>query len=266
MAILDPQPRASFLGAPVEPLDNARAIFTLHQVSKAGAISDAPILAVTLFHVSNIETPQEERVQVLASNVDSGKLYLFGRTPRLYAISGFIVDSDLQESGKRIVEDKGLFFQVSGQGANVDDAEYKGHLLRQWMILYEKRLRLSKCLKNSQILKFRWRSTEVYGYILGQVRSMEAGSPNIYSLGLTFAVIFEEEKIDDPIVKISYGSGVSDDVHGMISLENVARLGDPFLKSAVTKPKSAAGNAIADRTNVPPRMSAKQGPTPVFGE
>jgi hypothetical protein len=253
MAVLNPQPRSSFLGAPVEPLDNARAIFTLHQVSKAGAISDDPILAVTLFHVSNIETPQEERVQVLASNVDSGKLYLFGRSPRLYAISGFIVDSDLQPSKKRIVESKSSFYQVSGQGANVDDAEYMGHLLRQWMILYEKSLRLSQCLKNSRILKFRWRSTEVYGYILGQVRSMESGSPSIYSLGLTFAVMFEEEKIDDPIVKITYGNGVSDDVHGMISLENVSRLSDPFSKSKSEKPKSVTGKAIEGRSNVPPR-------------
>jgi len=248
MAVLNPQPRSSFLGAPVEPLDNARAIITLHQVSKTGAISDAPILAVTLFHVSNIETPQEERVQVLASNVDSGKLYLFGRSPRLYAISGFIVDSDLWLSAK-----KTLVGALSVQGANKDDKTYAGHLLRQWMILYEKSLRLSLCLKNSQILKFRWRSTEVYGYILGQVRSMESGSPSIYSLGLTFAVMFEEEKIDDPIVRISYKSGVSDDVHGMISLENVARLGDPFSKPESEKPKSTTGKAIEGRSNVPPR-------------
>lgn len=253
MAILDPQPRASFLGAPVEPLDNARAIFTLHQVSKAGAISDAPILAVTLFHVSNIETPQEERVQVLASNVDSGKLYLFGRTPRLYAISGFIVDSDLQESGKRIVEDKGLFFQVSGQGANVDDAEYKGHLLRQWMILYEERLRLSKCLKNSQILKFRWRSTEVYGYILGQVRSMEAGSPSTYSLGLTFAVMFEEEKIDEPRVSLRSAEGDTIGVPGMISSENVGRAGAVDSSKKSKDAKSGTGILISGRYNVPPR-------------
>jgi hypothetical protein len=65
--------------------------------------------------------------------------------------------------------------------------------------------------------------------------------------------MFEEEKIDEPIVKITYGNGASDDVHGMISLENVARLGDPFPKSKSEKPKSVTGKAIEGRSNVPPR-------------
>lgn len=247
MGVLDPQPRSSFLAAPVEPDDNARAIFTLHQMSSNGAIDDKPKIAVTLFHATNIETPQEERVAVLASNADSGKLYLFGRTPRIYSVSGFLVDSDLQASKSRIIEYGGYVYQVQGQGANVDDAEYKGHLLRRWMELYETELRLSKCLKKNRILKFRWRSSEVYGYMLGQVRSMESSTPSLFSLGLTFVSVFEEESIEIPLVRIRDLT-----VPGMISSENVERATRNMPPAKTTGAKSEMGKQIDGRTRVPP--------------
>lgn len=247
MSVLEPKPRQEFLSAVVEPDVNVRASIELHQMTRDGAVEEKALQTVTLFHAASIETPQEERVQILAGNTDSGKLYLFGRSPRLYAVTGFIVDSDLATS-------------ASGQtqGLNEDDRAYRGHLLRRWMELYEKELRLSKCLKNNRILKLKWRTTEVYGYILGQARSMEFGSSNMYSVGLTFAVVFDEEMIEEPVSRVPDGRGGTMEIPGMISYENVDRIINLMGGKTDRPPVSDMGKDLGSRTRVPPRVTSER--------
>lgn len=199
--------REEFLASLTDVPDVQPARMTLHQMTRNGAIGEKELEDVGFLRIMTAELPNEERTQYHQNPIDSGKVHFFGRTPRIYSFSCFIVDSDL----------------LNHQGINYYDLRFKGQALRAWLIMYEDKLRLSKCLKANQIVRIRWRTSEVFGYILGQARSHESTNPGIYSIGLTLLALVEHDTVD--IVQYLVGGGDGGDkrsIEGLASTETLS--------------------------------------------
>ena len=169
--------RDEFLASRVDLSDVRTGKMSLHTLWINGAISHSPLFTLDYLHFVSAELPNEERTQYHQNPVDGGKINFFGRMPRIYSFSCFIIDSDL----------------ALNQGLTADDRRYSGNTLQEWMDIYESRLRLTKTLKNSEVVRIRWRTSEIYGHILGQARSHESNTPGIYTLGWTLIAMIEHE-------------------------------------------------------------------------
>jgi len=186
--------RSDYLSEVVDPSPDRHSVLSLHSLvgrysGASDAIDENPLLAIQFLNLQTVDTPQEERTQYYMNSIDSGKIILFGRTPRVYSFSGFLYDSDLTE----------------GQGLNKDDIAYRGHLLGRWNDLYEEKLRLTKCLKNRNVVRIRWRDHEVYGYMLSNIKSLNANTPSMASISFTFCVVVESAGAEIPIVSTADG-------------------------------------------------------------
>lgn len=150
--------------------------------------SGEPIASADLLHVQQLQLPEEERMQMQIGSADDGKLYTFGRMTRMYAISGFIVDSNLEP----------------GQGSRKADKEFGGHLITQWDNLYEKYFRMTACLKERRLVRFRWRLSSMYGYILSNIKGIESTQPSVAVVNFTFLCLFEVSGLKKkPIMRFS---------------------------------------------------------------
>lgn len=191
--------RSDYLSELVDPAPDRHTVLSLHRfvggVGASGAITEKPELSVQFFNMQMVDTPQEERTQYYMNASDAGKVILFGRSPRVYSFSGFLYDSDLAE-GQGLSE---------SESASAEDVAYNGRFLSRWNNLYENKLRLTKCLKNRTIVRIRWRDSEVYGYMLGNVRSLSANTPSMVSISFTFGVVIEAPGAEPPIVDTTQG-------------------------------------------------------------
>lgn len=173
-----PRPRDDFRTSSPDVEDAVRSTLTLHRLIK-NTPEDSPVQIADMLKIQSINMADEERTQIVVNNVDSGKLYLFGRQPRLYTVSAFIIDSNLDtEIGKR-----GTIYAGSS------------HLLTEWLDLYEEYFRLTKCFEKNLIARLRWRTSEYWGYVTGNVRSGESMNQNLVVVSFTFAHIFGEEHV-----------------------------------------------------------------------
>lgn len=193
--------RSSYLSEVVDPAPDRHSVLSLHSFVGAysggsDAIVEKPLLTVQFLNLQTIDTPQEERTQYYMNTVDAGKIILFGRAPRVYSFSGFLYDSDLDEG-------QGLSLTRSASAA---DVAYNGRFLSRWNDLYETKFRFTKCLKNRQIVRIRWRDNEVYGYLISNIKSLNSNTPSMASVSFTFVVLVEAVSADIPLVSIGEGT------------------------------------------------------------
>lgn len=227
--------RSSYLSEAVDPSPDRHSVLTLHAFAgsysgASDAIVEEPLLTVQFLNLQMVDTPQEERTQYYMNSVDAGKIILFGRSPRVYSFSGFLYDSDLDD----------------GQGLNKDDAAYKGRLLGHWNDLYETKLRLTKCLKNRQIVRIRWRDHEVNGYLISNIKSLNANTPSMVSVSFTFAVIVETLSTDIPLVSTAEGT-----VPATMSWEGWQQVWSRSNPYQPVGEESEMSKEIGDRTRMP---------------
>lgn len=202
--------------------DAARSSLTVHRLVN-NTPDDNPIKSADMLRIQGINIADEERTQIVVNNVDSGKLYLFGRQPRLYTVSAFIIDSDLDP------------------GIGKESLIYAGssHLFSKWLALYEEYFRLTKCYEYNLIGRLRWRTSEYWGYVMSNMRSMESSNQNLITIGFVFAHVFGEEHVNLEIVKTDDGHSFP----GMISKEGYERMrwpiyGDPWKNEPPKSPLS----------------------------
>lgn len=198
-----------------------RASLTLHSLLR-GVPLEEPIKKADMLHIQSINLQEEERSQVTVDSADDGKVYLFGRQPRIYTVSGFLVDSN---------------------------GEPNTHLLSEWLDLYENHFRLTKCYEDNTIARLKWRTSEFWGCLISNVRSMESTNQNLAIVSFTFAYFFGSEDVAIPYV------GVSDRVFpAMLSREGyVSMVGHLAVEKAIVTAKSAVSKAMEGRRSVPVR-------------
>lgn len=176
--------------------DVARSSLTVHRLV-GNVPEDEPVRVADMLKIQGINIADEERTQIVVSNVDSGKLYLFGRQARLYSVSAFIIDSfDRSKAGLERVPVRDLSGKVYGGSS---------HLFTEWLNLYEEYFRLTRCYERGLIGRLRWRTSEYWGYVTGNARSMESTNQNTIVASFTFAHMFGEEHVQ--IDSVDHGSG-----------------------------------------------------------
>jgi len=184
-------------------------------------------------HIQAVQMPQEERMQMAMSASDEGKLYTFGRVTRMYAVSGFLVDSNENNHG---------------------------HLMKSWDVLYEDYFRMTSCLKARRLVRFRWRLTTIYGYLLSNIKGLEASTPSVCMVNFTFLSLYEHDAMRAPVIGISADTNIP----GSSSYESLEKL---RLAEDVdqTNPRaeitlSAVGRALKQSIVLTPDGRAKKKP------
>jgi hypothetical protein len=225
-------PRDEFRSSGPDAEDVARSTLTLHRVIDNYPLDD-PIQIADMVRIQSVNLADEERTQIVVNNVDSGKLYLFGRQPRLYTVSAFIIDSNLDPL------------------VGTDSAIYAGssHLLSEWLALYEEHFRLTKCLDKSTIARLRWRTSEYWGYLTSNVRSGESTNQNLIVVSFSFLHVSGEEHVDLDTIESDEG----DTIEATISREGYEFMvrnlyGEPWKDEPANSPVS---KYIEGRRRVP---------------
>lgn len=189
-----------------------------------------PIASANFVHIQQVQLPQEERVQMHLSADDEGKLITYGRQTRMYAVAGFLVDSNRSD----------------------------GHVVTQWDNMYENYFRLTACLKVRRIARLRWRLSSIYGYLLSNVKGIESTQPNVCMVNFTFLSAFEVDYMRRrPVMDL--GEGVS--VEGAASYESIATLG---LVPSLSILEAAAGAQTAVGNALDASAKARRGAAKVF--
>lgn len=201
-------------------------IFTLDPESDAVQEDGDAVVEANFVHMQSVQMPQEERVQMVISAADEGKLITFGRATRMYAISGFLVDSD---------------------------NEREGHLMARWDNLYENYFRLSSCLKQRRIVRFKWRLSSFYGHLLSNIKGIEAGSPSICMVNFTFLSLYEQDATNIPSITLDNGETLDGHAsyESLASLSLVPPLAEQLaeaaaLQTAVGQVVKGAGRAVGN--------------------
>lgn len=185
-----------------------------------------PIQQANFIQMQSVQLPQEERVQMLISSVDEGKLLTYGRVTKMYAISGFIADSNNATNG---------------------------HLIAAWDRLYDQHFRVSACLKQRRIVRFRWRLSSIYGHVLSNIKGLTADSPNVCVVNFTFLSLFEQDNYKTPIIELDddetiEGAACYESLSGLNLVpplaEQQAKLA--ALNTAVGKAAAAPGNVLGN--------------------
>jgi hypothetical protein len=179
-----------------------------------------PIAEANFVHLQSVEMPQEERVQMAISSTDEGKLFTYGRTTRMYAVSGFLVDSNREEGG---------------------------HLMSEWDLRYNNYFRLTACLKDRRLNRLRWRLTSMYGYLLSNVKGIESSAPNVCMVNFTFLSLFEMEDLKKmPVLRL----GDDIEIAGKASYESLSSLGfvPDFSSVVAIAAKATAVGAAVDES------------------
>jgi hypothetical protein len=189
--------RKEFLSslADVDNLEPATLkVFGMHPETDMALTDTEPVAEANFVHVQSVQMPQEERVQMVISAADEGKLITFGRSTQMYAVSGFLVDSNNASAG---------------------------HLMTQWDRMYEKHFRLTACLKPRNIVQFRWRLSSFYGHLLSNIKGMEASAPSVCMVNFTFLSLYEDDSPKrKPIIELDDG----DSIFGSASYESLTKL------------------------------------------
>lgn len=152
-----------------------------------------PIVSAEFVHLQALQMPQEERVQMLISSADEGKLITYGRTTRMYAASCFLIDSNNSRNGR---------------------------LMTAWDAMYEDYFRLTACLKPRRICRLKWRVSSMYGYLLSNIKSIESSSPSVVSINFTFLSLFESGPNKKPIIYLDDDETIA----GATSYESLSKL------------------------------------------
>lgn len=195
-------------------------------------IETGSVASAEMVHVQSVQMPQEERIQMLINSADDGKLITYGRTTRMYAVTGFLVDSNLSPL----------------QGSRAVDLLFGGHLMAKWDDYYETFFRLTACLKPRRLVRFRWRFNSFYGYLLSNIKGLESTQPSVCVVNFTFLSLYEDNGFDrQPVMKIS------DDIQiaGAASYESLVSLGIAAPETAEEKrvvlELTPVGRAVKDR-------------------
>jgi hypothetical protein len=185
------RPRRDFMRSLVDPIEDRPGTLSLHALLATGAVGEDALVSLPYMHLISIEMGNEERTQYHQNPYDGGKLHLFGRMPRMYSLAWAMLDSDLSSQGH-------------GAPEGERDPVYHGHTVQDWMRQYNEKFNFSACLKNRNIVRVGWRSSDIYGYVIGHVRSHESKDPNMYSVGMTFLSLVEIENVQIPVYDVTY--------------------------------------------------------------
>lgn len=169
--VTDLPERETYASASEDLCQAVRSTLTVHRKVGNG-IEDEPVAIADMLRLQSLNLADEERTQVVLNTVDSGKLFIYGRQPRVYTASGFLVDSR------------------------------RDRALRRWLLIYNDYARLSACFRNGYIVRLRWRTTELFGFLLSNVVSMESQNKVLWIVSYTFIHISGSEDVDVPQVQI----------------------------------------------------------------
>jgi hypothetical protein len=177
-----------------------RATLTAHRLVN-GVLEDEPVAVADMLHIQSINIADEERAQVVSNSEDSGKVYIYGRQPRVYTVSTFLVDSR------------------------------RDRALRRWLRAYEDYFRLTACYRKGYIDRLRWRTSEFRGFLLSNVVSMESQNKSLWIVSFTFVHVSGYEDVDVPRIvdrntrRSRWRAGANErDFAGFLSQEGMRRV------------------------------------------
>lgn len=168
--------REEFLSSMAGVQGEAKAELSVLRMGANGPDEEKPFAVVDILNIQSIALPQEERFQPVVTQVDDGQGFFFGRSHRMYSVTGFMIDSDL-------MQDQGTFGGV--------DRRLRGHLLAAWKKLYSETLRATMLVEKNRILRLKWGFSSVFGYMINSVCSIDATQPHLCSVNFSLFSVFE---------------------------------------------------------------------------
>jgi hypothetical protein len=189
------------------------------------------ISVIDVLHISGLNMPQAERFQPVATMVDDGQGFFYGRSQRVYSVSAFIVDSNLD----------------AHQGTGVD-RRLNGRLLSAWKNMYERYLRMSVAVPRRYIARLSWRFSDFFGYVTSYAVALDATQPFLCQLQLSFFSVYEREKARIPVVDGGTGNRT---FPGLITWDSFLRL-IPETRTPSVASASPVKVGMAGRNSVAP--------------
>ena len=197
--------REALLSGAADLSNPNRAQITVFKVLPSGVPDESKAISVIdVLHISGLNMPQAERFQPVATMVDDGQGFFYGRAQRVYSVSAFIVDSNLD----------------ANQGTGVD-RRLNGRLLSAWKSMYEKYLRMSIAIPRRYIARLSWRFSDFFGYVLSYAVALDATQPYLCQLQLSFFSVYERERARVPVVQ---GSTDKRTFPGLVTWDSFLRL------------------------------------------
>lgn len=214
-----PESRRDFLSSVAEPegLETAR-IEVLRLMNSGVPDRIKPVMALDMLRIQGLQLPQEERFQPVVDSAGDGQAYFFGRNVRVYQVSAYMIDTNL---------DRG---QENAAG------NLSGHLLVKWKKAYEE-IRASALIRARRILRMVWHKSESLGYVLSQVASLDASQPNVCQIGLAFMSVCDVDQSPPKLL-------LDDTFPGLLSQPGADVLYPGFLARLGSEAAVRAGSAV----------------------
>lgn len=197
----DLRERDAFLASSVSPIDVAEqtSLISRHKV-RNGKVQIATVVdALPEFVITNVEQADSERLQGVMNLSDAGKLYFFGHQVRVYAISGFMYDSDH------------------------DDTRWhsRGHArLREF---YETS-RLSELARRHELIRVQYGERILYGALTEADVRMDTTHPTMVNITMPLYVVWEQ--LSEPLGDgITFASGEHGDDALQVPMASLSRQG-----------------------------------------
>jgi len=230
--------REELLGGAADLSDPRRAQITVFKLLPSGVPDESKAVSVIdVLHISGLNMPQAERFQPVATMVDDGQGFFYGRSQRVYSVSAFIVDSNLDAK----------------QGTGVD-RRLNGKLLSTWKNMYERYLRMSVAVPRRYIARLSWRFSDFFGYVTSYAVALDATQPFLCQLQLSFFSVYEREAARIPIMDDAgiWAGGTSSrsKFPALITWDAFVRQFTPVLKT-ITEPSPVAAGML-NRLSVAP--------------
>ena len=163
--------RRDFLKGGIDPHADNPLRLSVHKLDEMGRPSPDAWFDVIFLKSQMLSIDNDERVQYVVNSEDDGKAYFFGRTHRMYSVSAFLIDSDLESDQVRFMLDEGI---VAGDVAAL------------WEATYDQYLRATQAVKQRLVSAIKWQDNTFWGYLLGMNMSDTADNDNVVTVSFSF--------------------------------------------------------------------------------